>query len=125
LIGISYGQLNAYLPFCLAHETNQYINASQKELLQWYWKLTHAGFRWIHQKLVAHRHPKEGQEEAILSTKHQTVSSCQAPLCTACQMAKQNCCGTGVSIKPNKEMAIQKGNLQLGEMVSIDQSIYH
>jgi hypothetical protein len=34
-------------------------------------------------------------------------------------MAKQN----HVSIKPDKEMAIQKGNLQPGEMVSIDQYI--
>jgi hypothetical protein len=67
----------------VAHETNQNINASQKELLLWHWKLGHASFGWI-QKLVARWcHPKEGQEERILSTKQPTVSSCQAPLCAA------------------------------------------
>lgn len=107
----------------VTHKTNQNINASQKELLLWHWKLGHAGFGWI-QKLAARQcNPKEGQEEPILSTKQPTVSSCQAPLCTACQMAKQNRRGTGVSVKPDKEMAIRKGNIQPGEMVSIDQYI--
>ena len=67
--------------------------------------------------------PRKDKKSQSLSTTHPTVSSCQAPLCTACQMAKQNRRGTGISVKPDKEMAIRKGNLQPGEMVSIDQYI--
>jgi hypothetical protein len=62
----------------------------------------------------------------ILKTKIPRVSSCQAPLCTACQVARQTRCGAGTlkELKdPEKESLLKRGNLEPGQMVSIDQYI--
>jgi hypothetical protein len=74
----------------VADESNQNIIASQKELLQWHWRLGHANFIWIHWLASMPRKSPEGLEgKPILRTKVKSVSSCPAPLCAACQMSKQ------------------------------------
>jgi hypothetical protein len=108
----------------VADESNQNITASQKELLKWHWKLGHANFNWI-QRLAAHsKLAPDGMSLPILRTKTPSVSSCPAPLCSACQMAKQSRRNPEVKVGipvPEKEMSLRRGKLLPGEMVSIDQ----
>jgi hypothetical protein len=108
----------------VADDMNQNITASQKELLTWHWKLGHAHFDWIQKLAAKPRKPPDGIERPILKTKEPRVSSCPRPLCTACQMAKQNRRSPGVTVGTpvsEKEMSLRRGKLNPGEMVSIDQ----
>ncbi len=110
----------------IADEVNQNIMASQKELLKWHWRLGHANFNWI-QRLAAHRRSApDGITMPILRTMTPSVSSCLAPLCTACQMAKQSQQNPEVKVEnnvPEKDMLLWHGKLQPGAMVSIDQYV--
>jgi hypothetical protein len=83
----------------VADETNQNLTASQKELLLWHWKLGHAGFQWIQHLASTPHEPIDGIEYPILKCKQPRVSSCPAPLCTACQLSKQNRRGAGTSLE--------------------------
>jgi hypothetical protein len=111
----------------VADETNQNLTASQKELLVWHWKLGHAGFQWVQHLASTPREPLDGIDYPILHTKHPRVSSCPAPLCTACQLAKQNRRGAGTSIeipKSDKLHLLRRDeDLLPGRKVSIDQYI--
>ena len=110
----------------VANDMNQNLTASQKELLTWHWKLGHANFKWIQKLATKPRKPPEGIDLPILKTKTPSVSSCPAPKCTACQMAKQTRRNPGVSVGmpiPEKEMSLRRGKLQPGDMVSIDQYV--
>jgi hypothetical protein len=105
----------------VAEQTNQNLTASQKELLLWHWKLSHAGFQWV-QKLAV----QSMNRPLILVPKNSTVSSCPAPLCTACQLAKQNRRTPGTEQRgtvPDTDMLLRRGHLEPGDMVSIDQYI--
>ena len=46
----------------VADESNQNITASQKELLQWHWRLGHANFKWIQRLASTPRKSPEGLE---------------------------------------------------------------
>ena len=108
----------------VADEVNQNITASQKELLRWHWRLGHANFHWIQRLATKLRKSPEGFANPILKTKTPSVSSCPAPLCSACQMAKQSRRNPGVKLEtpiPEKEMSLRRGKLEPGDMVSIDQ----
>jgi hypothetical protein len=111
----------------VADEMNQNITASQKELLMWHWRLGHAGFQWVQKLATVPRNKEDGDNRLpILKTKTPRVSSCQAPLCTACQLARQTRRGAGTSQElkdPKKESLLKRGNLEPGQMVSIDQYI--
>jgi hypothetical protein len=108
-------------------ESNQNITTSQKELLQWHWRLGHANFKWIQRLASTPRKSLDGMEgKPILRTRNQRVSSCPTPLCAACQMSKQTRRNPEVKIGspiPEKEMSLKRGNLQPGDMVSIDQYV--
>jgi len=110
----------------VGNNLNQNITASQKELLTWHWRLGHANFKWIQRLAAKPRKPPEGLELPILKMKTPSVSSCPAPLCTACQMAKQSQWSPGVTFGtsiPKKEMSLSRGKLEPGDMVSIDQYV--
>ena len=66
-------------------ETNQNITSSQKELLLWHQRCGHANFSWIQSLCQTNCNAKA----TILPTRSPSVSTCPAPLCTACQLAKQ------------------------------------
>ena len=68
----------------VADEANQNLTATQKELLQWHWKLGHCNFQWV-QALAAK--PMNEEESALLKTKSK-ISAALPPLCAACQLAK-------------------------------------
>lgn len=108
----------------VADVENQNLTASQKELLTWHWKLGHANFRWIQKLATKSKDTPDGIVTPILKTKEPRVSSCVNPLCTACQMAKQNRRSPGVVVGSpvsEKEMSLRQDKLEPGQMVSIDQ----
>jgi hypothetical protein len=120
---VALGDVRAYYSLMsVANETNQNLTLAQKELLKWHWKLGHANFSWI-QSLS--RKPKDTVgEDPVLKTKHGGVPFCPAPLCAACQLAKQKRRGAGTEFSkknPEKEMSLKVDDLQPGDRVSVDQ----
>ena len=103
----------------VAHETNQNLTRAQKELLQWHWKLGHAGFTWVQQLLRS----KRNGMEPIIEPKLTAASTCPAPLCAACLLARQTRLGAGVSTEikdPDSEMSLKVDHLLPGQAVSMD-----
>ena len=66
-------------------ETNQNITQAQKELLLWHHKFAHCDMQRI-QRLFR----STDEEPAVIPTKHATASSCDRPICAACQFGKQH-----------------------------------
>jgi Reverse transcriptase (RNA-dependent DNA polymerase) len=105
----------------VTEQTNQNLRPSQRELLLLHHKLGHAGFQWC-QKLC--QVPRDPTKEQIITPKTQHVTTCEAPLCTACQLAKQNRRTPDRRATGHPEpMLIRQGNLSPGDCVSIDQYI--
>ena len=105
----------------VADETNQNLTGSQKELLLWHWRLSHANMSWI-ERLLATRNETNLQQDII--PKLAGASSCTAPLCATCQFVKQHRKGPGTSIeiRPLQNLQLLKSNhLQPGDKTSIDQ----
>jgi hypothetical protein len=105
-------------------ETNQNSVNPQREVLLWHHKLGRAGFTsWI-QKLA--RKPKDDvSAKSILEPKHLMMTSCVAPLCAACQLARQNrrhAPGEVRTADPNRDALLRQGDLlKPGDGVSLDQ----
>jgi hypothetical protein len=98
-------------------QTNQDL---RPELLLWHFKLGHAGFQWC-QKLC--RVSSDPFREQILVPKHSSITSCDAPLCTACQLSKQTRRSPEVRTQINPTPTIRKDNLKSGDCISIDQYV--
>jgi len=110
----------------VADETNQNLTRPQKELLKWHWKLGHANFPWLQRLATVPKQPTEGVPLPIIQSSLPTMATCPAPMCTACQLAKQNRRGAGsVILKhiPAKEMLLKRDILKPGQKVSIDQYV--
>jgi hypothetical protein len=101
-------------------QTNQNLRPAQKELLLWHFKLGHVGFHWC-QKLC--RVPTDPFREQVIVPKHSKVSSCDAPLCTACQLSKQTRRFPEIKTQVNPAPTICKANLQPGDYISVDQYV--
>ena len=104
----------------VADEANQNLTAAQKELLHWHWKLGHCNFQWI-QALAAK--PLDENGTALLQTKHK-ISVALAPLCAACQLAKQKRRSADVATEmklEDRDMLLKQNNTEPGDCVSIDQ----
>ena len=102
----------------VADETNQNLTPTQKELLEWHWKLGHANMAWI-QSLC--RSKRDKMNSSIITTKT-NVSSCHAPLCAACQLGKQTRKGAhSQKVIDQQGMAIRANDLTPGVAVSLDQ----
>jgi hypothetical protein len=105
----------------VAEQTNQNLRPAQKELLQWHFKLGHAGFQWC-QKLFAV--PQDPTREQVLKPKTAHVTTCEAPLCAACQLAKQKRRTPETPVTRRTEpMVLRRENLHPGDRVSLDQYI--
>jgi hypothetical protein len=114
----------------VADETNQNITRAQKELLLWHWRFGHCGFQWVQSLAALPRTDGVGERDTkntvLLPTKNPGVSSCAAPLCAACQLAKQSRRGSDTSSElkdPAKHMSLRSNDLQPGDRVSIDQFV--
>jgi hypothetical protein len=109
----------------VAEEVNQNITAAQKELLVSHWKTGHANFGWL-QALSTQPRADERQDLPFFKLKNPKASSRVAPLCVACQIAKQHRRAPreeGVFRFDRKEMKLKEEHLEPGQMVSIDQYI--
>jgi hypothetical protein len=102
---------------------NQNVNLTdaQKEILRWHFRLGHFNLSWIQQLTRV----REG-EEAILPTSVKGASSCQLPLCAACQFGKAHRRAEDAihhEKKPEREGVLKAGHLKPGEVVSTDQYV--
>jgi hypothetical protein len=103
--------------------TNLNLTSSQKELLLWHWKLGHIGMKWVQALSSVPRSVEVRSKPVIPSRTGSKMSSCERPLCTACQLSKQ-ARRTRAGAKQRtggKDMAIKAGSLKPGDSVSIDQ----
>jgi hypothetical protein len=108
----------------VAEQTNQNLTPSQRELLLWHWKLGHCGFAWVQSLAAKPRSKPDSNEETtpLLLTKAGKVSSCLAPLCAACQLAKQTIRTPRTENRSAKERhVLKRDDLLPGDRVSIDQ----
>lgn len=109
-------------------DTNMNLTQDQKELLLWHQRLGHAGFMWT-QSLMQTKNKVEVGEKADppwLRVKFKGATRCPHPKCAACQLGKQHRRTPGsvsTHAKPEREMAIRRGNLAPGDCVSIDQYV--
>jgi hypothetical protein len=103
----------------VADQQNQNLTPAQKELQAWHWKLCHANSKWV-QSLMAQ--PKDKTIEPFLKTKNPRTSSCDIPLCAACQMGKGGRRTPPTKVTRDlKKFILREGDLLPGDAVSIDQ----
>lgn len=104
----------------VTHQANQNLSVTQKALLLWHQKLGHIGFKWVQSLFSVSR--DTGQ--SILISNVPKLSSCQAPLCTACQLSKQTRRSPEKPARPSPpEMQLKIDHLTPGDCVSVDQYI--
>jgi Reverse transcriptase (RNA-dependent DNA polymerase) len=111
--------------YSLLDLSNLNLKANQKELLLWHWRLMHAGQSWI-QSLMATPKQEVGEKPPapLIQSKVSGTSSCDHPVCQACQLGKQHRRTPGRTwVDPDQEMAIRRENLQPGDCTSIDQYV--
>jgi hypothetical protein len=100
-------------------QTNQNLRPAQKELLLLHFKLGHAGFQWCQQLC---RVPTDPCREQVFIPKNSLITTCDAPLCTACQLSKQNRRQPQTPIThTNPVPTLCLENLKPGDCVSMDQ----
>jgi len=74
----------------IVDSTNLNLSGSQRELLLWHWKLGHIGMKWV-QSLGTIPKSSEIRSKPVIPTRAGSrMSSCERPLCTACQLSKQS-----------------------------------
>ena len=104
----------------LHHECNQNLTRSQKDLLNWHWRLGHASQTRV--QGLMRKHPVTGHQIIVPTEKKAT--SCDHPMCTACRLAKAN--RNNSHLQPRHqapEMMIRSEDLQPGDCVSVDQYV--
>ena len=108
--------------------TNQNLTGSQKELLLWHHRLGHINVKWIQTLAQQPRNNEDNRPLPPLKTRPGSkMSSCERPLCTACQLAKQarrTRAGTQQRVGKH-DMAIRANNVKPGELISVDQYQSH
>ena len=108
---------------------NSNLNSPQKELLLWHWKLG-IGMQRI-QELMRERTYEEplGQRTVlppIIKAKFPSAQNCVIPLCQSCLLARARKRTPGVKhakADPDKEGALSRDRLEVGDFVSTDQFI--
>jgi catabolite regulation protein CreA len=105
----------------VADEVNQNLTISQKELLLWHQRLSHADQQQIQQMLAEHVNSDLPQ---VIQPKNARASAVLHFLCAKCQLAKQPRTGADMSrsiLVPGKRGGLTTDKLQAGQTVSIDQ----
>ena len=99
---------------CETSKHNHNLDAAQKELLFWHFRLGHIGFAHIRFLARSGKLPVKNPK---------MVANCDKVLCSACQFGKasRRPAGTSKQIKdPLKEMELKKNDLTPGQRVSVD-----
>ena len=103
---------------CVTNKANQNLTPSQKELLQWHFRLGHIGFQHVQWLIRTGRLKVQGNPKA--------VANCEGPKCAACEF------GTGhrhpnkintIKKNPMKEQELKKDHLLPVQMMSADHYI--
>ena len=108
--------------------TNQNLTGSQKELLSWHHRLGHVNMKWIQTLAQQPRNNEDARPKPYLKARPGSkMSSCERPLCTACQLAKQaRRTRAGANQRVGKhDMAIKADHVKPGELISVDQYQSH
>jgi len=88
--GLSFEEVDYLANASIDYSTNQNLTGSQRELLLWHWKLGHIGMKWV-QSLGSVPKSTEVRSKPVIPTRAGSqMSSCERPLCTACQLSKQS-----------------------------------
>lgn len=98
----------------ITSESNSNLTSSQKELLQWHFRLGHTSFSQLQWLARVGKLPCRNPHG---------VSNCKIPVCASCQFGKQcrRPSGAKTSIRhQDKYMEIKKGDLFPGDKVSVD-----
>ena len=101
--------------FTVVATENLNLDSSQKQLLEWHYRLGHFNMNWIRALI----------RQQILPVRRQNVSivSC---LCEACQLSKQTKRSDGAvkkTIRPEKDGALKKNMTAIGGRISMDQFV--
>ena len=108
---------------------NQNITTSQKELLRWHHRLSHACLATIHNLCRQKRTLKDCDRQPIRDgptlpcTYKVPSSSCDGLLCAACETSKATRKSPTIrptSSRPPKEMVLKEGHLDPGDCISCD-----
>jgi hypothetical protein len=96
----------------LADERNNNLTAGQKECLAWHWRLGHIGFQLI-QAVMYHESAKHQSSVMpnLIRVKFKRTSTCKAPTCASCQLAKMR--------RTNRGQTTQNP----GDCISMDQFV--
>ena len=100
--------------FNITSESNSNLTSSQKELLEWHFRLGHTSFSQLQWLARVGKLPCRNPHG---------VANCKIPVCASCQFGKQcrRSTGANTSIRnQDKFMEIKKGDLFPGDKVSID-----
>ena len=105
----------------ITDHNNQNILPSQKYPLLLHHKLGHSGFQWFQNICQI---PKEPSQEKIIKPNTTPVTTCYAPLCSACHMVNNNLCTPDRHATGHTEpMLVHEFHLLPGSCISIDQYI--
>ena len=99
--------------FYVTNEDNQNITPSQKELLQWHFRLGHIWFQHVEWLIRTGRLKVQGNSKV--------VANCERPKCAACEFGKGHSRSNKVNTikkNPMKEQELKKDHLLTGQMVS-------
>lgn len=106
---------------------NTNLTSPQKELKLWHDRLGHCGFGWV-QRLMRGRTVQDEHGNRFIPpcipTRLEGTRKCQPPLCASCLYGKQQRTSEGTDTVhpiPSQEMALQRGDLQPGDCISMDQ----
>lgn len=100
---------------------NENLSNAQKELLAWHYKLGHINLQHI-QRLTKSR----SEDPPFLPCRLSGTSSCQLPLCTACEYGKAHRHPdntTSTSKRKEKDGILKANQLRAGAVVSVDQYV--
>jgi hypothetical protein len=110
--------------------TNNNLSSSQKELLLWHQRLSHANLGWIQTLMHDRKWLQDSSSMASLHSGPFIVSLSWAPTCDiqglkclACLCAKARTCTTkskSTTLQPEKNQVLKRGHLMPGCCVSVD-----
>lgn len=112
---------------CVGHQDNDNLSGPQKELLLWHWRTGISMFRL--QELMREQKMEEPSGRTsilppVLKPTFKSTPNCVVPACASCQLARAKKRSPGVVRKkpvPEKEAALSRNKIQVGDMVSADQ----
>jgi hypothetical protein len=128
IFGFSVSDKEAILQLIQSHQEQVQLSSAQREVLQWHYKLSHAGLSTIHNLCRQKKSPKLKKSEELVALLDQTTLQCKnhipsdvcdGLLCLACETAKATRRKPTIrSSKPTEHGALRPVDIQPGDCVS-------